>query len=618
MSAFLQDIVRYPIKGFSGQRMPEAQVAKGEGLPFDRHLAFINGQHNLTPDGDWTPCGAFVRLTKNHDLPRFGVIFSEADGTVTVTHPDGRKVQIMRDDAASLEIVNNVIAEWFPQKQVHPALAWTRPGLGYWDHDDAALSIINLDTVEQLSVQAGVDIDPRRFRGNLLIKDGGAWSEFDLLGRQLKIGDSVLEILRPIDRCSATSVHPDHGGIDLNLPALLARHAGHIFCGVYARVIKQGLLRPGDRIVETGRSSGIIKPASERPTAPPVEQWPRSARVTAVQQESESVTSFWMNDQLSDEAITPRYLLGQHIRLHGIGQNGLSWRSYTVSGYRPDGQMRISVKRDPQGACSGWLHDNLKAGDRIIISGPFGSFVQPTLRDRSLTMLSAGIGITPLLAMLSGFAADAPETQVRFVHVCRSTYELVFWDELTALKSKMPNLVIKFYVDMATEEEIMPRNAIKDKMRWDDEVTRICASRSITYMCGPRSFMQTARERLRSVGVLDKDILEEVFASPTSSVGSLKPAPRSGPFSVTFSKSQTDSKSNTTADWTIASGSLLDLAESTGLKLPANCRGGACGACAQTIQSGEVAYILEPVTAPQGQQHLLCCTVPMSDVVIDI
>jgi uncharacterized protein YcbX len=321
MSAVLRDIIRYPIKGFSGQAMPKATLVKDEGLPFDRHLAFTNGQKEVAPDGGWTPCGAFVRLTKNSDLPLFKITFEDTNETAIVTHPDGRRVTIARGDPPSLEIANTRIAEWFPQKSDKPALSWTRPGFGYWDHDDAALSIINLDSVEQLSGLAGVDIDPRRFRGNLLIKGGGAWSEFDLLGRQLHIGDAVLEILRPIDRCSATSVHPDRGEIDLNLPALLARHTGHIFCGVYARVIKQGVIKPEDKIVETGRSFGDVKLASQRPTAPPVKQWPRSATVTAAQQESESVTSFWIDDRLNEEGIAPPYIPGQHIRLHGIGQN---------------------------------------------------------------------------------------------------------------------------------------------------------------------------------------------------------------------------------------------------------------------------------------------------------
>jgi ferredoxin-NADP reductase len=492
-----------------------------------------------------------------------------------------------------------------------PSLAWTRPGLGYWDHDDAALSIINLDSVAQLSTLADANIDPRRFRGNLLIKGGGAWSEFDLLGRQLQIGDAVLEILRPIDRCSATSVHPEFGEIDLNLPALLARHTGHIFCGVYARVIKQGVIRPGNQLIDTGRSFGIVKIASERPTAPPTKQWPRSAIVTAVQQESENVASFWIKDRLADEAITPPYISGQHIRLHGIGETQSSWRSYTVSGYRPDGQMRISVKRDPNGACSGWLHDTLKVGHHVTISGPFGSFVQPPASNRPITMLSAGIGITPLLAMLSGLAADAPETLVRFVHVCRNTRELVFLEELTILKSRMPNLVMQRYVDMAAPDEAMPSDAIADKLRWDDEVDLISRSHSITYMCGPKSFMQIARDQIRKAGVLDQDIHEEVFASPITSSGSPKTAPRPGPFSVTFSKSKT------TADWTIGTGSLLDLAEQVGVMLPANCRGGACGSCAQTIKSGEVAYLLDPALALEGQKHLLCFAVPLSDVVID-
>jgi ferredoxin-NADP reductase len=273
--------------------------------------------------------------------------------------------------------------------------------------------------------------------------------------------------------------------------------------------------------------------------------------------------------------------------------------------------MRFSVKRDPSGACSGWLHDNLKVGDQVSISGPFGSFVQPTTNPRPVTMLSAGIGITPLLAMLSGLADDAPETVVRFVHVCRNSRELIFLDELAILKSRMPNLVMQFYVDMAAPDEAMPSGAINDKVRWDDEVADISRSKAITYLCGPKSFMQTARDRIRDAGVLDQDIREEVFASPIKSSGTLKTALKPGPFSVTFSKSET------TANWTSATGSLLDLAEQVCVTLPANCRGGACGACAQTIQSGEVAYLLDPALALEAQKHLLCCSVPLGDMVID-
>jgi ferredoxin-NADP reductase len=611
MSATLQGIIRYPIKGFSGQEIQSAHLLKNEGLPFDRRLAFTNGLQDVAPDGGWTPCGAFIRLTKNITLPRYGVAFDDTAETVTVTHPDGQTARFALDDAASLADANHRVAEWFPQTRNRGPLSWTRAGLGYWDHDDATLSIINLDSVEQLGALAGVDIDPRRFRGNLNIKGGGAWSEFDLIGRQLRIGQAIVEILRPIDRCSATSVHPDRGEIDLNLPASLARHAGHIFCGIYARVIKSGVIRPGDSVEPIGRSSGVTKAASERPTAPGTAQWPRSGRITAVQQESESIRSFWISDRLADDAIIPPYVPGQHIRLHGIGPDRSSWRSYTISGRRSDGQVRISVKRDLKGACSGWLHDNLKVGDSLTISGPFGSFVQPPAIDRQITMLSAGIGITPLLAMLSGLAADAPEAVVRFVHVCRSMRELALWDEVAALKARMCNLVVQLYIDMAGSEDVLPPDAIRDRIGWDEEVVRASASNAINYLCGPRSFMQTAREHLQRAGIHDQDILEEIFTSPANASGPPRLAPALGPFPVHFAKS------GITIDWIIASGSLLDLAEAAGVTLPANCRGGACGVCAQTVQLGEVAYLIDPVSAPDGRRRLLCCAVPLGEIVID-
>jgi ferredoxin-NADP reductase/uncharacterized protein YcbX len=611
VSLVLDGIVRYPIKGFSGQALTLADLAVGQGLPFDRHLALTNGQQAIAPDGGWTPCGAFVRLTKNSDLPRFAITFDDRDGTATLTHPDGRTTHIRPNDPDTLQETNLNIAEWFPKKQRASAIAWARPSVGYWDHDDATLSIINLDSVEQLSMFAKVPIDPRRFRGNLLIRGAGPWAEFNLLGRQLKIGDAVLEILRPIDRCSATSVHPESGEVDLNLPALLARHKGHIYCGVYARVIRAGLIRPGEKLIDIGQSRGVVQRASQRPTAPPLRQWPRLGRVSAIQSDSETVRSFWIQDSLAQEAILPDYTPGQHIRLHGIGRDRSSWRSYTVSGYRPDGQMRISVKRDIKGDCSGWLHDHLAVGSSVTISGPFGSFVQPTAINRPIIFFSAGIGITPLLAMLSGLATDAAETVVRFIHVCRNTRELALWAELHALKPRMSNLVLQLYIDNATPEETTPDGAIRDSIDWDREVNQALNSQAITYLCGPRGFMQTAREHLLDAGVPDVDVLVEVFASPATTVAAPRPAPTPGPFVIEFSKSQAK------ATWTATAGSLLDLAESVGLSLPANCRAGACGTCAQTIQSGEVAYLLDPVGTQQGQRHWLCCSVPTSDVVID-
>jgi ferredoxin-NADP reductase/uncharacterized protein YcbX len=610
--AVLQDIIRYPIKGFSGQKLTVANLTIGSGLPFDRFIGFTNGQHAVMPNGDWTRCGAFVRLTKNSTLPRFKINFDDADAAVTITHPEGQRVYFQIADEASLAAAQQSIESWFPLGHlVLPKIAQAKSGLGYWDHDDAAISIINLDSVAQLSGLAGIDIDPRRFRGNLHIKGGGAWSELDLIGRRLRIGAAEFEVLRPIDRCSAPSVNPDSGDIDLNIPAILARHVGHIYCGVYARVIKVGVIRPQDRIEILAHAAGIVKAASQRPTAPPAAQWPRTGEITSIKRESDSVVSFWIKDCLVQEGIAPDFVPGQHVRLHGIGPDQSSWRNYTVSARRADGDLRISVKRDPSGACSGWLHDHLKTGDSVTISGPFGAFVQPEKIERPVMMLSAGIGITPLLAMLSSFPQTAPDVRLRFVHVVRSVNELALWDEVVTLAASMPNVTLQLYIDQDPSDRRLPAHTHHGKIQWDNEIARLAESKAITYLCGPKGFMQAARQQLRGIGIPDDDILEEIFASPAKTSGSSKAPPKAGPFSVHFTKS------GVTANWSAAVGSLLDLAEAFGINLPANCRGGACGTCAQTIQSGNVAYTTDPVITTGGQQHLLCCAVPVSDMKID-
>jgi hypothetical protein len=151
MSAVLRDIIRYPIKGFSGQTKPEARLVNGAGLPFDRHLAFTNGQKVIAPDGGWTPCGAFVRLTKNADLPRFGIAFDPSHQTAIVTHPDGQEVRIARGDQASLEIANARIAEWFPKSLAallsHGLLSHGLPSHGPHSHGRAPVLDIGIMTM---------------------------------------------------------------------------------------------------------------------------------------------------------------------------------------------------------------------------------------------------------------------------------------------------------------------------------------------------------------------------------------------------------------------------------------------------------------------------------------
>jgi uncharacterized protein YcbX len=123
------------------------------------------------------------------------------------------------------------------------------PGFRFMDSRSGFLSLINLASVAAIAKLAGrASLDPLRFRGNIHLEGIGPWAEFDLVGQRLAIGGAEIEIIKRIDRCAATDVDPRAGLRDLRLVATLEQNLGHHDCGVYARVTKSGLIRPGDAL----------------------------------------------------------------------------------------------------------------------------------------------------------------------------------------------------------------------------------------------------------------------------------------------------------------------------------------------------------------------------------
>jgi ferredoxin len=122
--------------------------------------------------------------------------------------------------------------------------------------------------------------------------------------------------------------------------------------------------------------------------------------------------------------------------------------------------------------------------------------------------------------------------------------------------------------------------------------------------------MQDATFALLAAGVEPDRVAVEVFVSPETRAGTAVPPPMPGPFHVSFTASEAE------ATWYESGGTLLDLADACGLMLPASCRSGACGTCAQRLVTGETAYTTEPVLPPRAPVVLLCCAVPTSDVFI--
>ncbi len=321
----------------------------------------------------------------------------------------------------------------------------------------------------------------------------------------------------------------------------------------------------------------------------------RRVRVAAVTPESSDVTSF---------ALAPRR--GGRLPAHEPGQSvpvriaGLS-RSYSLSAA---GGHRISVKRD--GAVSGVLHAALREGDLLEVGPPQGRFTLDRDPVRPVVLLSAGIGATPVLAMLDALAAERSEREVWWIHGARNGREHAFAAEVRALLGRLPNA--RAHVAYSRPE---PGDTGHDQVGRIDLATleRLGVPLDAAFhLCGSTGFVRDLQEGLRARGATH--LRSEAFGggatlqSPTGSA----PAPAQGP-AVTFSRSGVE------APW--GGGSLLDLAEASGVQAPSGCRVGSCHGCRTPVLAGSVRHDPEPLDPPPPGSALLCCARPEGDVVLD-
>ncbi|WP_342050750.1 MULTISPECIES: 2Fe-2S iron-sulfur cluster-binding protein [unclassified Cupriavidus] len=338
------------------------------------------------------------------------------------------------------------------------------------------------------------------------------------------------------------------------------------------------------------------------------DQW-RPFRVTRIVDESSVVRSFHLAP--ADDAGIIAHHAGQHlpIRLTLPGHDAPVLRTYTLSVAPSDTGYRISVKRD--GQVSGYLHDHVKVGDIIETRAPAGAFtIDPFVR-RPAVLLAAGIGVTPMLAMLRHLIYEGTRKQrmrpTWFFHSARSLAERAFSAELDALALRGNGAVevVRLLSDPAgatigkdyDESGRITIDVLRAHLPFDD---------FDFYLCGPAPFMQSLYDGLRALNVPNDRIHAEAFG--TSSVVR-DDAPVLAPVATTAVPVMfTDSAKE--ARWSPGGGSLLELAEERGLSPAFSCRGGSCGSCRTRVVQGEVTYAQPPSFPVPVGEALICCAMP--------
>ncbi|MBV4472675.1 2Fe-2S iron-sulfur cluster-binding protein [Pseudomonas botevensis] len=345
------------------------------------------------------------------------------------------------------------------------------------------------------------------------------------------------------------------------------------------------------------------------------DQW-RPLRVTKIEMESRNIRSIYLEPD--DGAGLPVFLAGQHLPLRFTLDGEVHIRTYSLSSAPSDSFFRISVKRE--GLVSSHLHERIRVGDVLEARAPKGHFTVAPLERRPLVLLAAGVGITPLLSMLREVVYQGLRTRgIRptwLIQSSRSLADQPFRQELDQLLEGAGESVRVLRLLSQPESGLVEREDFDLHGRIDAALLRnLLAVEDYDQvdfvLCGPGAFTQGLYDSLRELDVRDAQIHAETFGPSTlkrradaDAIVIEQPPAATTSVPVVFERSAKEAR------WQPQGGSLLELAESRGLRPEFSCRGGSCGTCKTRLISGAVNYPQPPAEVPEEGQVLICCAVP--------
>jgi ferredoxin-NADP reductase/MOSC domain-containing protein YiiM len=474
------------------------------------------------------------------------------------------------------------------------------------------------------------------------------------IGDRYRIGEAEFEVTQPRVTCYRVGMRFG----EPELPALLVSHHRP---GFYMRVITEGHIQAGDPVIKTRTGPGALSvadtdallylPGHDReklrvalriPALSPGWQgsfrdllsaadvpspgtgpaWPgfRKLRVARVVREDSQVCSVYL--AAADGTALPAARAGQYLtlRISGAGPPA-PVRSYSLSAAADGGTYRISVKQEPHGVASGYLNGGLRPGETLDVAAPRGDFVLGEGTGPVL-LISAGIGVTPVLSMLHQLAASHSQREIWWLYGARGPREHPFAAEAHDLLATLPHAREHVCYSAATPAERRSAHAGRGRLTQAALTGLGIPPGASAYVCGPASFMADMQDALTAIGLSPAAIHTELFGSlPPSTPGIARQAsrpphqppgpPGPGPL-VTFARS------GITTPFGDDRRSVLDLADACDVPARWSCRTGVCHTCVTPLLSGDISYAPDPLEPPADGQVLICCARPATDIVLDM
>ena len=487
------------------------------------------------------------------------------------------------------------------------------------------------------------------------------------IGDRFRIGGALFEISQPRVTCYRVGIRMD----EPRMAALLvAQHRP----GFYFRVLEEGEVGAGDEIIKVADGAermsvaeidgalylrGHTRDQLERawripplsagwkesfqalleqedtagaaagnaglaPSSGPPPAWVgfRPLRVSRIEKESATVKSFSLMP--ADDRPLVAALPGQFIilRIKPNADGPPVLRNYSLSDLPSDDHYRVSVKLEENGAASTYLHTHVGVGDVLGVAAPRGAFTLGP-DGKKVVLISAGVGVTPVLAMLHALAAEASPREIWWLYGARNRDDHPFAEEALNLIKSLPSA--KSYVEYS-------RPGLEDRVGLDFDAagrigTEVLQKIGVPhdadfYLCGPAAFMDDLTAGLKAWGVADDRVHGEIFGPSKAITPGIAAAPHAPPHAPVgpagIGPQISFARSGLNARWDPKFGSLLDFAEACEVPVRWSCRTGVCHMCESGLISGNVKYQPDPLDPPAQGNLLLCCAQPAGDIVLDL
>jgi ferredoxin-NADP reductase/MOSC domain-containing protein YiiM len=487
------------------------------------------------------------------------------------------------------------------------------------------------------------------------------------IGDRYRIGTTLFEVSQPRVTCYRL-------GIRMDEPQMAALVVAHHRPGFYFRVLEEGDVGAGDEIVKVAdgpeqmsvaemdallylpghvpeqleralripalskgwqgsfqtilqqKTSGSLEPGNPGLTTTngPPTTWPgfRPLKVSGIERESVSVVSLTLIPADGRPLIAAQP--GQFIvlRMQPEPNGPAVLRNYSLSDLPSADHYRVSIKLEVNGAASTYLHNHVRAGDLLDVAAPRGSFtLQPG--DNQVVLLSAGVGATPVLAMLHSLAAEISPRQVWWLFGARNGKDHPFAEESRNLVKALPHGK-RFIVYSSPDPQDRPGLDFDASGRITVEVfEKLGVLRDADfYLCGPASFLRDLSDGLVAWGVSSDRVRTEIFGQVKSMTPGVvdpshaSPHPPTGP--VGSGPQVSFARSGLHVRWNSKFSSFLEFAEACDVPVRWACRTGVCHTCESGLITGSVNYQPDPLEPPAQGNLLICCCQPVGDVVVDL